>query len=52
MDMVFDALLVLGTVAATVGGLMVIKVGIDFAFKAGDLGKRAVNSVDPDDCKF
>lgn len=32
----------LTTVAATVTGLMVLIIGINMAFKGGDLGKRAV----------
>jgi hypothetical protein len=44
MDAVFAAI-DLTTAAAAVGTIMVASIGINMAFKAGVLGKRAVKSV-------
>ena len=44
MDAVFAAI-DLTTAAAAIGTIMVAAVGINMAFKAGSLGKRAVKSV-------
>ena len=44
MDAVFAAI-DLATAATAVGTIMVASIGINMAFKAGVLGKRAVKSV-------